>query len=86
MICHELVFPSHHKCKYPREGGRRGERQEEGKEERRRVGGKRSVKTGKEGRTMSGKGVESVEVKSRNKSGRCPFRERKRGERASAGR
>lgn len=44
------------------------------------------MKTGKEGRTMSGKGVESVEVKSRNKSGRCPFRERKRGKRASGGR
>lgn len=44
------------------------------------------MKTGKEGRTMSGKGVESVEAKSRNKSRRCPFRERKRGKRASGGR
>lgn len=49
------------------------------------MGGKGSVKTGKEGTTMSGKGVESVEARRRNRSGRCVFPEMKRGKTTNEG-
>lgn len=63
------------------EGGCR----EEGERQGGRVGGKGSVKTGKEGRTMSGKGVESVEARRRNRTGRCMFPEMKRGKTTNEG-
>lgn len=53
MICHELVFPSHHKCKY----------QKGGRQERREAGG--GKETGREGKCEDRRGGEDNEWKGR---------------------